>query len=50
MIYAPIVWSKLLAKVDKMSSLIYVFVSKSHILGCFHYEPCKVGDKGFEDS
>ncbi len=50
MIYAPIAWDKLLLKIDKVGSLMFVFVSKSHIFGCYHYEACKVGEKGFEDA
>ena len=47
---APIVWEKLISKCDKVGSLIYVFVSKNFIFGCFHHEVIKVGEKGFEDA
>ena len=37
MLISPFTWEKLLAKVDKVGSLMYIFVSKSHIFGCYHY-------------
>lgn len=30
--------------------MLYVLVAKSHIFGCYHNEPCKIGEKGFEDT
>ena len=37
LINAPIKWDKLISKVDKTGSLAYIFVSKSHIFGFYHY-------------
>jgi hypothetical protein len=36
-IQAPIIWDRVAAKCDKVGTLMYIFVSKSHFFGCYHH-------------
>lgn len=41
----PLTWDRIIQKCNKKGCLLYLFVTKTHILGCFHAEPCKISDK-----
>lgn len=38
-------WEKMVSKVSKTSSVIYIFVGKSHILGAYHCESIALDEK-----
>lgn len=51
LIPSPITWDKVVSKCDKAASLMFIFIGKQHIIGAYHAEAIKIGDKAIiEDS
>jgi hypothetical protein len=51
LIPSPLTWDKIVSKCDKSASLMFIFINKQHIIGAYHGEAIKIGDKAvYEDS